>query len=163
MSKYEAIISKHWRTYLPDAWSQLSDPEEMVRQAARSMEEQITQLAESTAGPDRPGETYFEKVSRLMSARSDAESDLIRELLPPPEEHLEAMDEEELLREMAWLADRRQAKLEQLRTQAEATVYQREDLTEAQQPAEIERELAFLIEQDALLQAHEETLSRSRS
>ncbi len=56
-----------------------------------------------------------------------------------------------------------QSKLEQLRTQAEETVYQREDLTEAQQPAEIERELQFLIEQDALLQAREETLSRSRT
>lgn len=162
MNKFEAIIRHHWQTYLPNAWSQLSDPETMVRESASELEREVQQLAEAIAGRDQPGTGYVEKVARLMSARQDAESDLLREFLPPPEEELEAQENEDLQRELAQLQDNHEWRMDQLRTQAEEEAFQREDLTESQQKLESDRVFAFLVEQDALRAAHEETLNRHR-
>ena len=162
MSKFEQMIRHHWQTYLPHAWSQLRDPEQMVKESAVDLESEIQTLAASIAGLDVAGETSMQKIARLMSARRDAESDLIREFLPSPEEHLEAQDAEDLEREMTWLQDSAQWRLDLIRGQAESEVLGREDLTQAQQQEEIERIFQSLVEQDTLRAAHEETLARSR-
>lgn len=162
MNKFEPIIRRHWQTFLPNGWSQLADPDRMVRESAIELEREVQSLAESIAGPSPAGETYMERVARLMSARRDAESDLVRELLPAPEEHLEAVEAEDLQRELAELAAARERRLEMLREQAEEEAFQREDLTAEQQTEEVERILAFLLKQDAMRAAHQETLARQR-
>lgn len=168
MNKYEPMITDHWKTHLPHAWSQLGEEQAqaMVKASASDLEAEIQTLAAAVAGPDLPGETYPEKVARLSSARQDAESDLIREFLPLPEnqsseEELEEL--EDLQREMRWLEECAQRRESQLRFQAEEMVLRREDLSTEQREQEIERELTFLREQETLRAAHEETLARSRT
>jgi hypothetical protein len=65
-------------------------PRGVLHEIGADLEERIDALARATAGPERPGEEYLEKVARLTSARVNAESDLIREaMIPEPGEDIE--------------------------------------------------------------------------
>jgi hypothetical protein len=165
MNKFEPMITNHWKTHLPHAWSQLSDEQAqaMVAASASELEAEIQTLAASIAGPDQPGETYQQKVGRLTMARRDAESDLISEFLPQPETQTSDEDLQDTEREMSWLQSTSQWRSDELQAQAEQTVLDREDLSAEQRQQEIERELAFLTEQDTLRAARQETLARSRT
>src|SRR5450755_2525824 len=90
MNKYGARLMRQWQTADPERFAQIPDPEEFFTQMGADLEERIDALARATAGPDRPGEDYLEKVARLTSARVNAESDLIREaMIPAPGEEIE--------------------------------------------------------------------------
>ena len=63
-------------------------PGDVLHPAGEQVESEIQALADALAGPDRPGETYIEKVGRLNMARFNAESDILREmvLIPDPDD-----------------------------------------------------------------------------
>jgi hypothetical protein len=93
MNKYGEQAMRHWQKYRPKAYAEIPEHEReaFFESLGNETRNEIDALAESIAGPDRPGETYMEKVGRLNMARFSAESDLIREMvLIDPE------DEEEL-------------------------------------------------------------------
>jgi hypothetical protein len=83
MNKYGARLMRQWQTADPERFAQIPDPEEFFTQMGADLEERIDALARATAGPDRPGESYLEKVGRLNAARFNAETDLIREAMAP--------------------------------------------------------------------------------
>ena len=87
MNKYGALLMRQWRRADPDRFATIPDPESFFAEKGRELEQEIDALAETLAGPDRPGESYLEKTARLSSARFNAESDLIREaMIPEPDE-----------------------------------------------------------------------------
>jgi hypothetical protein len=74
---------RQWQQSDPDRFAKISDPEEFFTQKGLELEREVQALAAGLAGPDRPGESYLEKVARLQTARFNAESDLIREAMAP--------------------------------------------------------------------------------
>ena len=83
MNKYGARLMRQWQTADPERFAQVPDPEEFFAQMGADLEDRIDALARATAGPDRPGASYLEKVGRLNAARFNAETDLIREAMAP--------------------------------------------------------------------------------
>ena len=87
MNKYGALLMRQWKRADPQRFSEIPDPEEFFAAKGTELEQEISTLAASLAGPDRAGETYMEKVSRLATARFNAESDLLREaMIPDPDD-----------------------------------------------------------------------------
>jgi hypothetical protein len=67
---------------LPGRYAQIEDPEAFFTDLGEEMAEQVVELTDSIAGPDRPGEGYLGKVGRLNMARLSAEEQVMREMLP---------------------------------------------------------------------------------
>jgi hypothetical protein len=88
MNRYGTQAMRHWQQTDPARYQQIPDPETFFTELGEQVESEIQTLANALAGPDRPGETYMEKVGRLNMARFNAESDILREmvLIPEPEE-----------------------------------------------------------------------------
>ena len=88
MNRYGTQAMRHWQQTDPARYQQIPDPETFFTELGEQVESEIQALADAIAGPDRPGETYMEKVGRLNMARFNAESDILREmvLIPEPEE-----------------------------------------------------------------------------
>ena len=88
MNRYGTQAMRHWQQTDPARYQQIPDPETFFTELGERVESEIQALATAIAGPDRPGETYMEKVGRLNMARLDAESDILREmvLIPDPDD-----------------------------------------------------------------------------
>lgn len=81
---------RHWQQTDPARFQAIpeSEREAFFAQLGAQVETEIQTLADAIAGPDRPGETYLQKVGRLNMARFNAESDILREmvLIPDPDD-----------------------------------------------------------------------------
>jgi hypothetical protein len=87
MNKYGALLMRQWKRADPQRFAEIPDPEVFFAAKGTELEQEISTLAASLAGPDRAGETYMEKVARLSTARFNAESDLLREaMIPDPDD-----------------------------------------------------------------------------
>lgn len=84
MNPYGAQARRHWQTHLPDRFAQIQDPETFFTDLGEQIEQQIQDLAAALAGPDPEQESYLSKVGRLNMARQNAESQILREMLPAP-------------------------------------------------------------------------------
>ena len=81
MNRYGTQAMRHWQQTDPARYDAIPNPEEFFTQLGEQVESEIQALADALAGPDRPGETYMEKVGRLNMARFNAESDILREMV----------------------------------------------------------------------------------
>ncbi len=88
MNRYGAQAMRHWQQTDPARYNAIPDPEAFFTALGAQVESEIQALAAAIAGPDRPGESYLEKVGRLNMARFNAESDILREmvLIPDPDD-----------------------------------------------------------------------------
>jgi hypothetical protein len=81
MNRYGRQLMRQMQQTDPTRFASLPDPEQHFTMLGEQLGVEIEQLAQSIAGPDRPGETYLEKVGRLNMARLNAESDLTAEAM----------------------------------------------------------------------------------
>ena len=81
MNRYGRQLMRQMQQTDPTRFASVPDPEQHFTMLGEQLAVGIEQLAQSIAGPDRPGETYLEKVGRLNMARLNAESDLIAEAM----------------------------------------------------------------------------------
>jgi len=88
MNRYGTQAMRHWQQTDPARYQQIPDPETFFTELGAQVESEIQALADAIAGPDRPGESYLQKVGRLNMARFNAESDILREmvLIPDPDD-----------------------------------------------------------------------------
>lgn len=86
MNQYGAQARRYWQENLPRQYAQISDPERFFDQMGEQMAQQIDELIHQIAGPDQPGEGYLAKVGRLQMARVEAETEVMRQMLPQPED-----------------------------------------------------------------------------
>ena len=95
MNRYGALAMRHWQQTDPARFQAIPDGERerFFTELGERAQSEIGALADAIAGPDQPGESYLEKVARLNSARLDAESEILREmvLISEPEEPEEPM------------------------------------------------------------------------
>ena len=81
MNKYAKLAISHWQHTDPDRYVQIPDPEAFFTQLGGRAQIEIQQLQDALAGPDRPGESYLEKVGRLNIARLSAEEQVLAETI----------------------------------------------------------------------------------
>lgn len=77
LNRYGQMAWDHWRRWRPRMLAGIEDPQTFFSTLGRQTEQEIDQLADQIAGPDRPGETMLQKTARLREARLSAESDLL--------------------------------------------------------------------------------------
>ena len=66
MNKYGALLMRQWRRADPERFSEIPDPESFFAEKGQELEQEIDALAQSLAGPDRPGESYLEKIGAAL-------------------------------------------------------------------------------------------------
>lgn len=81
MNRYGRRLMRQMQQTDPARYQSLPDPERHFTIMGEQLAVEIEQLAHTIAGPDRPGETYLQKVGRLNMARLNAESDLLAETI----------------------------------------------------------------------------------
>jgi hypothetical protein len=85
-NRYGTQAMTHWRKWLPNLYSELTNPEQYFTDLGLRVETEIADLAAELAGDDPPTpESYLDKVGRLNAARMRAEEIVLREevLLEP--------------------------------------------------------------------------------
>ena len=75
----------HWAKYLPTEYLLMEDREEFFRRFGETIQEEILTLAALKAGDGTPDESYLERAARLNTARVEATSEVLREMLPEAE------------------------------------------------------------------------------
>lgn len=89
MSRLATMAQEHFRQHLPKRTSQIKDQAAFFQTLEQEALDQIESLTEALAGPTPSEEDYAAKAARFSLARSNAEAQVIRELiLPTPEADL---------------------------------------------------------------------------
>src|SRR4051794_21975080 len=78
-----AVAESYWRTYLPDAFADIADPGAFFQTLEEEAMAQIADLELELRGPDRPGETFVERMGRFRWARHVSEQLIYPEVLMP--------------------------------------------------------------------------------
>lgn len=106
MNRYGQMAWDHWRTWRPRMLSGIEDPQTFFSTLGQETEQEIDELAQQIAGPDRPGETTLQKTARLREARISAESDLLPlRITLPGEDEDSAEDQGQSSRLGQWIED----------------------------------------------------------
>lgn len=86
MNQYGTQAKRYWQENLPRQYAQIADPKTFFDQMGEQIAEEVELLTFEMAGPDQPGEGYLGKVGRLQMARASAETEVMRQMLPQPED-----------------------------------------------------------------------------
>lgn len=141
MSKFVALARAHWAKHRPQELAMMSERD--FEEIGAQMEVQVQELQDAISGPDRPGESYLQKVARLNTARMTAESEVLRQVLPDPEAIAELEDDEEVAEDLRQAHNQsvlREARfLEQALAEVSALEIQDEVAEERELQATVER------------------------
>lgn len=86
MNRYGQMALERMRKFQPEVLEGIEDRDSYFSSLGEDLAQQIETLAERIAGPDRPGESYEEKLGRLREARLTAESEILRQVGAPLEQ-----------------------------------------------------------------------------
>lgn len=112
MGRLAVIFEDHYKKHLPKAYAAIGAKPAFFAELEREAEQQIETLADALEGETpEGGETFHEAMSRMTTARSNAESDVLRDMLPPAETDAETLDPADAELDEA-LAEFRDAKTE---------------------------------------------------
>lgn len=81
MNRYGAQLMTHWKRERQPEFAELTDPEAYFSQMGEDIAEEIERLHRTLAGKGPQGEGYLARVGRLRTARSEAESTVLRTYL----------------------------------------------------------------------------------
>lgn len=81
MNRYGQQAKDHWQQAMPARVRDLDDPECFFTTMGEELEAAIEELARTLAGPTPTDEPYMARVQRLTTARFEAESQVLREML----------------------------------------------------------------------------------
>lgn len=87
---YGERARKHWQQWLPQRFSELTDPDRFFAELGQQISQRVADLSPALEGKAPPEEAWMDKVRRLNMARFLAEGQALRELaLLEPEPGLE--------------------------------------------------------------------------
>jgi len=81
VNRYGAQAMEHWRRTQPDRLRELEDAEAFFTRLGEDVSQAIEELARTLAGPAPTDEGYLQRLQRLQTARSTAESHVLREMV----------------------------------------------------------------------------------
>lgn len=137
MNKYGKLAQDHWTSVDPQRVQQIENPKAFFSDLGEQVENQIVDLQPQIAGPDKPGETYLQKVGRLNMAKLQAEEMVLHEMVwltPDPDEEETAAEEE---RREALHREQRRRELDEEEAEIEAAM----DEQAAERQMEIEAQM----------------------
>ncbi|MEV1295396.1 hypothetical protein [Pseudonocardia sp. NPDC049635] len=86
MNHYGIRAMRHWQTFLPNRYAQLTDPHSYFTELGRQVEAEITELAAARAAEEEQAPTYLEQVGLLTRIRAQAEEQILTEQVLLPSE-----------------------------------------------------------------------------
>lgn len=102
MTKYGAMAQRHWRTWLPNRYAAIADPDSFFSQLGIEVSGRIASVELDLLGPDDPQEEHFTRVGRRKMARLQAEELVLSEMvLLQPEQETDEDESDEL--PAAWM------------------------------------------------------------
>src|SRR5690625_5569174 len=81
MNKYGKLAQEHWTNVDPGRAQQIPNPREFFSNLGEQVESQIVDLQPQIAGPNKPAETYLQKVGRLNMAKLQADEIVLHEMV----------------------------------------------------------------------------------
>lgn len=81
LNLYGAQAREHWTRAFPDRVRDLDNPEEFFTQLGQDIQAAIETTARTLAGPAPAGEGYLNRLQRLNTARTTAESHVMRQMV----------------------------------------------------------------------------------
>lgn len=115
MNSYGQEAWNSWRALAPTALSEIPDPRRHFSEVGEQASAMVAELMVQLAGPDLADETYLEKVGRLNAAKLQAEELVRAEVLTPPPEIDEDLDEGDLMGPFELVMQETQALLDEYR------------------------------------------------
>lgn len=132
MNQYGRRAQQHWQEFRPRSVAQIDDPGAFFTELGVDVQGEVRArwTAERLAARVVPGESYLERAGRLQQMRSEAESEVLHELvLLPAEDDVDLADDPHLtaeeLAEEQWREDRLHALLEGRSRPADFTASER--------------------------------------
>ena len=87
MNRYGALLMRQWRRADPERFAAIPDPENFFAEKGRELEQEIDDAGDRAGRTGPPGRELSGEDGPALSARFNAESDLIREaMIPEPDE-----------------------------------------------------------------------------
>ena len=86
MNQYGEWAMRYWQENLPRQYAQISNTEQFFEEMGDHIAQEVDELTRQIAGPDQPSEGFMDKVGRLQMARIEAETEVMRQTLPQPED-----------------------------------------------------------------------------
>lgn len=81
MNRYGAQAMAHWSRTMPQRLQELPDPEAYFTQLGEDVSQAIEELARRLAGEPPEQENYLQRLQRLNTARAEAESRVLLEMV----------------------------------------------------------------------------------
>jgi hypothetical protein len=81
------LAENHWKRWFPDQYAQIKDKPRFFQGIEDEASEQIAALEDALAGNPPEGESFQDRLARMSLARSNAEAQVMREIVLPDPEH----------------------------------------------------------------------------
>lgn len=85
-SQYATLLRRHWEEFRPRELAAMEDPERFFRTLGSQMGEAIAMAEEDLEEALVPETEYLARVGQLQQIRATAREQVLREMLPPPED-----------------------------------------------------------------------------
>ena len=93
MNELGQLAMNHWKTWLPEQYQQIPDPETHFAALGQTAHEQMIQIEEDILRASPADPDYLKEVGRRNMARLTARETILSELLPtPPQSDDDAQD-----------------------------------------------------------------------
>jgi hypothetical protein len=88
MNQYGRRAQRYWQQNLPRQYAQIPNPEAFFGELGQTLAQRIDELAEETESSAPSTQDYMGNLGRMNMVRQEAEMEVFREMLPPPESAL---------------------------------------------------------------------------
>lgn len=85
-SQYETLLRRHWEEFRPRELAEMQDPDRHFRKLGARMSEAIAAAEEDLEETLEPETDYQARVGQLEQIRATAREQVLREMLPPPQD-----------------------------------------------------------------------------
>lgn len=85
-NRYEELLRRHWAEFRPRELAAMQDPETFFLRLGTQMEEAIEAAEEDLEEALEPETDYQARVGQLRQIAATAREQVLREMLPPPED-----------------------------------------------------------------------------
>jgi hypothetical protein len=85
-SAYAVRARQHWQEHLPRRYQALTDPEAFFDDVGTQIAQQVALREQDLMNGFTPGPDYLANLKAVNTAHLQAEGEVLREMLPPPDE-----------------------------------------------------------------------------
>ncbi len=87
---YAVRAREHWQTHLPNRYQQLTSPDEFFDDLGTQISQRVQARVEALTADVTGSASFLDNLAAQNMPRIQAEDEVLREMLPPPEEDIPA-------------------------------------------------------------------------